>query len=252
MSLALNISGEGAVITANFNPPITLEGDYDLSLLALETFNVKKNVTEKNNCLHYGEGKEIRIAPGCYTITDLSEAIDNALCTENNLAYMGGEDDEGEQMCDLGHRAIAISGNNQTQTIQFICRFAIDFGQPNSIGPSLGFNATIYESVKKHSSTKRIGFLDYACIHVECDIIKGAYNNGVRHHTIHEAFLESSAGYKVVDYAKPVIYFPVVVQVIDKLQIRLCDQNGKLLDLADQISRVRLHLRPRKDYAGYL
>ena len=145
---------------------------------------------------------------------------------------------------ELGFRALNLEGNWKTQKVQFMCRHDVDFTKKNSIGPSLGFGKTVHKALERHVSTKAITILDYPSINVEFSLVNGAYNNGVRRHILHELFMQSRAGYKLVDYARPLIYYPITVRVVDKIQIKFTNQEGKLLELTDQTSRERLHLRP--------
>ena len=49
MSVALTISGNTNILEASYSPAIELDGDYEIGLVLIETFNSIPNITSENN-----------------------------------------------------------------------------------------------------------------------------------------------------------------------------------------------------------
>ena len=241
MSITLDMSGVGPKIVVEYYPPLSTHDSYEVAILSVETYNLRKNVTSSNNLFHYDQTKVVNIPEGCYSLTDIAEEIDNAICSGPPLPDKHGE---------IGNRALCLTGNYKTQKIQFICRYEVDFSKENSVGSSLGFERKKYGAMEMHRSSENISLRRIKSIRIECDIAKGSFTNSEQGHCIREIFLQSDVGYKVIDHARsPLIYYPISGKIIDRIEIRLCDQNGELLDLGNQVSRVKLHLRQKKNNA---
>ena len=84
-------------------------------------------------------------------------------------------------------------------------------------------------------------------LRVECSITMGAFNNGKPVHTIHEFSPTVPPGYKISIVPRNVIYFPVLVESIPRIELRICDQDGNLVNFRGEKIVARLHLRPRHD-----
>ena len=79
MSLTLTLSGRSNVLTVNYFPPIDLsDGEYELGLTTMETYNTIPNVTSANNKF-YSDDEEITIPEGSYKIHDIDSYLKRAI-----------------------------------------------------------------------------------------------------------------------------------------------------------------------------
>ena len=60
---------------------------------------------------------------------------------------------------------------------------------------------------------------------------------------LHEFFPAVPIGYKIIEVPSQVIYLPVTVKNIDKLQLRIVDQDGDLVNFRGEVITVRLHIK---------
>lgn len=93
------------------------------------------------------------------------------------------------------------------------------------------------------SSDLLVVTLKVNALRVECNITAGAYMNELRVHTIHLFLLAVSPGYKIIEVPFHVIYLPVAVRIIDRLQIRIIDQDENLVHFRGRKITVRVHIK---------
>jgi len=62
---------------------------------------------------------------------------------------------------------------------------------------------------------------------VNVDVIGGSYVNGKTQNTIYSFFPDISLGYKIVEKARNLVYLPVILDKINKVETVVTDQNGK-------------------------
>ena len=74
-------------------------------------------------------------------------------------------------------------------------------------------------------------------------IAEGSYLNGIPVHIIHQFFPNVSPGFKIIETPHNIIYFPVTVKVIDKINIKIIDQNGDLVNFRNETVSLRLHVK---------
>ena len=60
---------------------------------------------------------------------------------------------------------------------------------------------------------------------------------------IHEFFPVVPPRYKIIEVLSQVIYLPVTVKSIDHLQIRIVDQDGRLVNFRGEVITIRLHIK---------
>lgn len=65
-------------------------------------------------------------------------------------------------------------------------------------------------------------------------------------HILHEFALDVPPGYKLAERPRNLIYLPVNVREISRLEIRILDQEGRLINFRGEEITLRIHLRPRK------
>ena len=126
------------------------------------------------------------------------------------------------------------------------CNREIDFSVEGSIGTLLGFSPNLYEAYTLHKSNLPVEILSINAIRVECNISTSSYLNDKKVHTIHQFFLRVKPGYKINEVPSPIIYLPINTKTIDHLQVRIVDQEGRLLNFRGEIITVRLHIKSIK------
>lgn len=216
------LSGYGSTISCEVFPPVDVsEGNWEIGLVDLSTYNSIPNIEKGvNDKFYYGDDKEISIPEGSYEIENLEEELKK-------------------------HLHIRLHANNNTLKAEIKCSEDIHFEKDHTIGPLLGFEKKVYPKNKEHTSTNTVNIVKVNTIRVECNIVRGSFQNGIEGHTIHEFYPTVEPGYKILVIPNPIIYLPVNVQRINTVSIHFKDQNGDLINFRDEIVSLRLHLRKR-------
>ena len=74
------------------------------------------------------------------------------------------------------------------------------------------------------------------------DMIGGSYVNGRTQNTIYSFFPNMSSGYKIIENPRNLVYLPVILDKINKMETVVTDQNGKQLNLRGENLTIRHHL----------
>ena len=226
MSFALTLSGTSSCLEATHSPAIDLQGNYEIGLILLETFNSIPNITTNNNCFCYNNGEKIVIPEGAYELLDISKYIRKKLLEKNEEVKF------------------SLAGNRNTQQSEIYCSYDLDFSseKPNNIGTVLGFNKFLNAN-ELHISTEKISIISVNSVQVISNISAGAYTNNHQSHSIFEFGIDVSPGYRISIAPHKVIYFPITVQTLSNLSFKLVDQNNNLVDFRDETVVIRVHLR---------
>ena len=107
----------------------------------------------------------------------------------------------------------------------------------------LGFQLRVLSANKLHTSDLPVAILNVNALRVESNITTGAYINNRKLHTIHEFFPTVPPGYKIVEVPSHVIYLPIAVKTIHRLQLRIVDQDGDLVNFRGETITIRLHIK---------
>lgn len=227
MSYTLTLKDRSSVLSANYFPPIDLSsGEWCIALIGLETYNSIPNITTANNKLYLevnGVKETVIIEPGAYDIDELNDALKQF------------------------NKGIVIRANTSTLKSEIKTTNAtIDFSQKGSIGQLLGFTrgqVLKKDSNKFYSSNQTVDILPVSTIRVECNITTNSYLNDRLVHAIYGFFPSVGSGYKIIETPTNAIYLPVTVQSLDYLELRIVDQNNRLVDFRGEEIIVRLHLK---------
>lgn len=245
MSFVLELSGNTATLSAEYFPPILLDGAHELALLSFQSWNSISNVTLMNNCFYYFDGvteKVIKIPEGAYEISDIEKFLQQALKSDH-LKHPLNQN----QKIDLGDEAIILTGHNTTFQSELICRFAVDFSKPNNIGQILGFaESQKAKPFEKCFSQDIIRILTVETIEISCSLISNSFINSNKSQILHQVSILVPPGFRINDCPRNLIYLPVSTNEISSITLTLHDQNGRLIDFRKEHINIRLHLRKMK------
>jgi len=145
-----------------------------------------------------------------------------------------------------GHNVESIKITANTNTLKSVLEiqgdFQVDFRSQNSNSRVLGFRNQVYK-VGIHESQNVVNILSINSILVNVDVIGGSYVNGRTQNTIYSFFPNVSPGYKIVENRRNLVYLPVILDKINKMETFVTAQNGKQLNLRGENLTIRYHLR---------
>jgi len=145
-----------------------------------------------------------------------------------------------------GHNDESIKITANTNTLKSVLEiqgnFQVDFRARNSISSILGFRNQVYKEGIDESQNG-VNILSINSILVNVDVIGGSYVNGGMQNTIYTFFPNVSPRYKIVENPRNLVYLPVILDKINKIETVVTDQNGKQLNLRGENLTIRYHLR---------
>ena len=158
---------------------------------------------------------EVQISEGSYDLIDIAETI--------KIAMKRNEHND---------ESVEITANTNTlkSVLEIQGDFQVDFRARNSIASVLGFRNQVYKE-GIHESDSVVNILSINSILVNVDVIGGSYVNGRTQKTIYSFFPNVSPGYKIVENPRNLVYLPVILDKINKMETVVTDQNGKQLNL---------------------
>lgn len=226
------LSGRGSTVSCDIFPPLELDSDqYVVGLVDLSTYNSIPNIeTGVNDKVYIGD-KVITLEEGAYEIEDIESAV---IARLTELAI---------ETNDVPSTYFSLKPNNNTLRAEIKCNESIDFSREHSIGPLLGFKSQVLLPGTLHRSDGPVNIIKVDTIRVECNIVRGSFDNGVEGHVLHEFYPTVGPGYKIVEIPSTILYLPVNVQKINTITVTLKDQDGRLINLRRENLAVRLHLK---------
>ena len=222
------VSENSTQIKTTFNPPLELDRTrkYEMALVNLKTYYSFPNLSDENNDFRYSPGfievgrgdsmrqrqwVEVQIPEGSYDLIDIAETIKIAM-------IRNGHNDD----------AVKISANTNTlkSVLESQGDFQVDLRAQNSISSILGSRNQVFKEAI-HESQNVVNILSINSILVNVDMIGGSYVNGRTQNTIYSFFPNVSPGYKIVENLRNLVYLPVILDKINKMETIVTDQNGK-------------------------
>jgi len=217
-----------------------------MALVNLETYYLFPNLSDDNNVFRYspgfvevsGRGDEddstrqrqwvaVQIPEASYDLIDIAETIKIVMKRNGH-----------------NHESIKITANTNTlkSVLEIKGNFQVDFRVRNSISCVLRFRNQFYEE-GIHETDSVVNILSTNSILVKVDVIGGSYVNGRMQNTIYSFFRNVSPGYKIVVNPRNLVYLPVILDKINKMETVVTDQNGRQLNLRGENLTIRYHLR---------
>jgi len=217
-----------------------------MALVNSEMYYLYPNLSDENNIFRYSPGfvevsgrgdeddsmqqrqwVEVQIPEGSYDLIDIAETIKIA-------------------MKQNGHNNESVKRMANTNTLKSVLEipgnFQVDFRAQNSISSVLRFRNQVCEE-GIHESDSVVSILSINSILVNVDVIGGSYVNGRTQNTIYSFFPNVSPGYKIDENPRNLVYLPVILDQINKMETVVTDQNGKQLNLRGENLTIRYHLR---------
>lgn len=235
-SCTVTVSSSTSTLRSALFPPLHLRDDkqWEIALLDFTTYNSIPNIIEGvNNKFHYLRKKNtegltdvrefVVIKTGAYEIADINRELQNK----------------------LGKDVIELRANNNNLRSEIKCKFYMDFTQPASIAPLLGFpsHKSILEPNVYHTSPKTVNIIKVNTINITCNIVQGAYKDGSNQHILHSFYPTVPPGFKIVEKPHNLIYLPLNTIHISDIVLNVLDQDGDIVDFRGEIITLRLHIR---------
>ena len=248
-------------ILTYFDNPIEFKSNkqYEMALVSLDTVHSYTNICSKNNVFRYSPNSgtsyyTIYIEEGAYELSELNEYLQTEMQKQVGSLYRTD--------------GVVIGANLTTlrSTLKFgkpgpTTHYYVDFNVSNSLAPILGFNKQEYTYVEKREDPvdpdKVTSFIDYyesesivkiddvSIIRVTNDIIGSSYSDGKSTNDIYSFHPDVPPGYKVSEKPFHLIYLPIVVGRISRMETNILNQNGNLIDFRGEDIIVRFHVRER-------
>lgn len=217
------LNRKGSVLSCDVFPPHDLsDGSYVIGLVDLSTFNSIPNIEhDKNDKFYYGN-QIISFEEGSYEIENIENYIKTQLVNGVKLS---------------------LKANNNTLKSEIQCSEIIHFDKEGTIVPMLGFSEISLPPNTKHISDLPVDIIKVNTICVECNIVRGTFDNGREGHVLHEFYPLVPPGYKIVEIPNTIVYLPVNVQRIHNITVVLRDQNGQPINLRNETVSLRLHVK---------
>ena len=96
---------------------------------------------------------------------------------------------------------------------------------------------------KDTTSRKIFNIMSVSSLRVTNDLICGSYNNGEMGNIIYSFFPNAAPGYNIIELQGNLIYVPVTLNEIWRMETKLVDQDGKLINLRSEELSIRFHVR---------
>ena len=145
-----------------------------------------------------------------------------------------------------GHNDESIKITANTNTLKSVLEiqsdFQVDFRARNSISSVFGFRDLVYEK-GIHEPDSVVNNLSIKSTLVNVDVIGGSYVDGKTQNTIYSFFPNVSPRYKIVENPRNLVYLPMILDKINKMETVVTDQNGKQLNFRGENLTIRHHLR---------
>lgn len=227
MAFQISLSGRSSELNLEYNEGIKLNQPYDVCLKSFVTYNNIPNITSCNNKIFMTNGSKqvvITFPTGTYELADINNFLQ---------AFSGNKEPQ-----------LKITLNKVTLKVEISCKWTVDFTEPNTMGSTLGFkNQKIYGSA---ASDMPVQLFTIQTIKIKCNLIKSNIDNlKMNDNTLHEFPLSVDPGEKIVERPTSLCYYPMSIDTIYQLHIRIVDQDNRLVDFQGEKISLNLGFEPR-------
>lgn len=223
MSKLLILYGRSSLIEQFYFPAISLgPGEWAIGLLSFSCYNSIPNIDSSNNHIDIGS-YSIVLPAGAYELNEINEQVQTELKKLDPVSK------------------ISIRGNPSTFRTEIESTLPVHL---SSLGPLLGFQAgAVLLPNKTYTSDSSVEITKVQDIRVECNLVQENYINNVPSNAIFGFDLNVSPGYKISIRPQTVIYYPVSVDTVHNLVVRIVDQDGDLINFQNELITIYLHLK---------
>lgn len=217
MSLTLTVTGVSSELTSSYFPPILLPGgNWHIALLNFETFNSIPNIPKSNITI---DDNSFPIPTGSYEIADLERYINKTITPAH----------------------IKIKPNLITHQTTIKC--SRDFTLSPHLASILGFSKNSFQKETEYSSDKVVNIFPLSIIRVDVNIARGSYINGKESHSVYAFFPSVASGFRINETPHNLIYHPITTSTIETLEVKIVDQDNKLINFLGDSITARFHLK---------
>ena len=238
MRFYMLLSERSTQIATNFRQTLQLDGKWEMASVGLETYYSFPNIDITKNNLRYSRDDgvtfischitwhDINVPEGCYEISDINDYI------QKSLNERGASEN-----------SISIEPNNNTLTcvLNVAAGYKVDFTTANLLRTVLGFNTKI-NAEGYNESENIVNIMSVSSLRVANDLISGSYNNSVRGN-IYSFSSNAAPGYKIIELPVNPKYLLITLKTISRMETKLVDQDGKLINLRGEELSIRFHIR---------
>lgn len=222
---------EKSILLQKYFPAIDLsDGKYEICLISLETSFSIPNVSRKlnNNTFTYikEDGKKITFTfdDGNYSINHIKEILENIIGA-----------------------GFILKPNHSTLKCEIKSVYPIDFTTGNTIGKLLGFHKKILLPDKLNIGDETVNIFHVKYILVHSNMTNGWKVRGQETTVIYRISLKVNPGYDIIEEPINLRYYPLNDNSrLDKIELKLTDQDGNLIDFRREPISATVHIRKIK------
>ncbi|CAG2212186.1 unnamed protein product [Mytilus edulis] len=209
---------------------------YEIALVNLEIYYSIPNIHVGNNSFWYStaEGTHwffIVLRTGSYGIDEINDEVQRQLRLNKHKA---------EIIIDA-NRSILRATSTLSKNYQ------VDFNVVNSTNTVLGFKRQLYTFDRATNGYTEgeyiVSITSINSILVNCGNINGSYVNSTQQSTVYSFSPAVDPGVKIMQTPKNLVYLPVTLRTINRMQTYLTDQDGDPINLRGEHLTIRFHLR---------
>ena len=253
-------------ILTYFDRPIELDHKkkYEMAFVSFNSYHSYTNINDKNNVFRYSPNLgtnnfTIYIKEGAYEINQLNKYLQDEMKKQLTPLNLYKED------------GVALGANLMTlkSTLKFgkptdKTHYYVDFDVSNSLASFIGFNKQEYTYVEKredpnnpdkitdvvdyYESENHVRIDEVTSIRITSDIIEDSYSNGKSVNDIYAFLPGVSPGFRIMERPIHLFYYPITVNKISRMETKVIDQRGNLIDFRGEDIIIRFHVREKANY----
>ena len=250
-----------SIIRTYFERPIKL--DYkkkkEMALVSFNTYRSYTNINSKNNVFRYSPNSgtsnyTIYIEEGAYEVNELNSYLQAQMKRQVGNLYR-------EECVVIGANLMTLKATLKFGKPGPTTRYWVDFSVTDSLASVLGFNKEEYTYLERredpldpdkvtsytdyYESENLVRIDDVTSIRITNDIIGDSYSYGKNVNDIYAFLPDVSPGFKIIEKPIHLFYYPIVVNKISRIETKIIDQKGNLIDFRDEDIIIRFHVREK-------